>query len=71
MLEWFEKFKGLGDPTVLANELPANYCGSCYGAPNTHGQCCNTCNDVREAYRKAGWGFTNPDSIEQVHSSLE
>jgi hypothetical protein len=58
--------QNLGDPTLVASQqLPANYCGSCYGAPNTQGMCCNTCDDVREAYRKAGWGFTNPDGIEQ------
>uniref|UniRef100_A0A8C8A952 Endoplasmic reticulum-Golgi intermediate compartment protein n=1 Tax=Otus sunia TaxID=257818 RepID=A0A8C8A952_9STRI len=28
-------------------------------------KCCNTCDDVREAYRRRGWAFKNPDSIEQ------
>lgn len=28
-------------------------------------RCCNTCDDVREAYRRRGWAFKNPDSIEQ------
>lgn len=28
--------------------------------------CCNTCEDVREAYRKKGWALTNPDEIDQV-----
>uniref|UniRef100_A0A672Q4R2 Endoplasmic reticulum-Golgi intermediate compartment protein n=1 Tax=Sinocyclocheilus grahami TaxID=75366 RepID=A0A672Q4R2_SINGR len=27
--------------------------------------CCNTCDDVREAYRRRGWAFKNPDTIEQ------
>uniref|UniRef100_A0A8C0F3X4 Endoplasmic reticulum-Golgi intermediate compartment protein n=1 Tax=Bubo bubo TaxID=30461 RepID=A0A8C0F3X4_BUBBB len=27
--------------------------------------CCNTCGDVREAYRRRGWAFKSPDSIEQ------
>ncbi|XP_046547379.1 endoplasmic reticulum-Golgi intermediate compartment protein 3-like [Haliotis rubra] len=27
--------------------------------------CCNTCEDVREAYRKKGWAFNNPSTIEQ------
>jgi hypothetical protein len=27
--------------------------------------CCNSCEDVREAYRKKGWGVTNPDLIDQ------
>lgn len=28
--------------------------------------CCNSCEEVREAYRKRGWGITNPDLIDQV-----
>ncbi|XP_055575854.1 endoplasmic reticulum-Golgi intermediate compartment protein 3-like [Falco cherrug] len=28
-------------------------------------RCCNTCDDVREAYRYRGWAFENLDSIEQ------
>ena len=31
-------------------------CGDCYGA-GLEGQCCNTCDDVREAYELAGWLF--------------
>jgi hypothetical protein len=32
-------------------------CGSCYGAETISGQCCNTCDEVREAYRSKGWAF--------------
>lgn len=32
-------------------------CGSCYGAETVSGQCCNTCDEVREAYRSKGWAF--------------
>lgn len=42
-----------------------NYCGSCYGAEMTKNQCCNTCDQVREAYRKKGWLFQPTDDIEQ------
>ena len=28
--------------------------------------CCNTCEDVRNAYRGRGWAFTDPMSIAQV-----
>ena len=28
-------------------------------------RCCNTCEQVREAYRKKGWAFKSGDSIEQ------
>ncbi|KAG9157595.1 hypothetical protein Leryth_023893 [Lithospermum erythrorhizon] len=41
------------------------YCGSCYGAEATDDECCNNCEEVREAYRKKGWGLSNPDSIDQ------
>jgi len=40
------------------------YCGDCYGA-GAAGACCNTCNEVREAYRTKGWSFNDPDGIEQ------
>jgi len=28
--------------------------------------CCNTCEEVREAYGKKGWGLSNPELIDQV-----
>lgn len=40
-------------------------CGSCYGAETPELSCCNTCEQVREAYRKKGWAFSDPSSIEQ------
>lgn len=48
-------------------EFEANetYCGSCYGAEEKDHECCNTCEEVREAYRKRGWAFSTPDSIAQ------
>ncbi len=39
-------------------------CGSCYGA-GEEGECCNTCEEVRKAYRRKGWALTSPDSVEQ------
>ncbi|KAJ3679591.1 hypothetical protein LUZ60_017602 [Juncus effusus] len=41
------------------------YCGSCYGSEATDDQCCNSCEEVREAYRLKGWGLSNPDLIDQ------
>lgn len=41
------------------------YCGSCYGAEESDDHCCNSCEEVREAYRKKGWGMSNPDLIDQ------
>jgi hypothetical protein len=40
-------------------------CGSCYGAETTPEQCCDTCEQVREAYRLKGWAFSDPEGIEQ------
>ncbi len=40
-------------------------CGSCYGAETPAKSCCNTCDDVREAYRLKGWAFSDPHGIEQ------
>ncbi|XP_054668092.1 endoplasmic reticulum-Golgi intermediate compartment protein 3-like isoform X4 [Grus americana] len=47
------------------DSLDADRCESCYGAESEDIRCCNTCDDVREAYRRRGWAFKNPDSIEQ------
>ncbi|XP_010690474.2 uncharacterized protein LOC104904004 [Beta vulgaris subsp. vulgaris] len=41
------------------------YCGSCYGAETSDDHCCNSCEEVREAYRKKGWALTNMDLIDQ------
>ncbi|XP_064954347.1 uncharacterized protein LOC135616776 isoform X2 [Musa acuminata AAA Group] len=44
------------------------YCGSCYGAEASDEDCCNSCEEVREAYRKKGWGLSNPDLVDQGSS---
>lgn len=48
-------------------------CLSCFGGtPPTDGPnpgCCNSCEDVREAYVRRGWSFVNPDAVEQVRIS--
>ncbi|KAI3755284.1 hypothetical protein L1987_55080 [Smallanthus sonchifolius] len=41
------------------------YCGSCYGAELSAAECCNTCDEVRDAYRRRGWGLMNPDLVDQ------
>ena len=40
-------------------------CGSCYGAEENPGDCCNTCDQVRDAYRKRGWALMGVDNIAQ------
>lgn len=47
----------------------ATVCGSCYGAETEERKCCNTCNDVREAYRLKTWKF-DPRGIEQCRDGL-
>jgi len=49
----------------LNEQKSKNYCGSCYGGKPPEGGCCNTCDQVREAYVNNGWSFSNPDGIEQ------
>lgn len=57
-----------GTPIDPKAPLPADYCGSCFGADPNPAACCNTCEQVREAYRKKGWAFSDPEHIEQVYS---
>ncbi|KAK9748973.1 hypothetical protein RND81_02G093900 [Saponaria officinalis] len=64
---------GLGGPKIEkplqrhGGRLEHNetYCGSCYGAEEKDDDCCNNCEEVREAYRKKGWALSNPDMIDQ------
>lgn len=58
----------LGDKSHEAKELlelDPNRCESCYGAETTGKTCCNTCEDVREAYRRKGWALSEIDNIKQ------
>ncbi|CAH9141235.1 unnamed protein product [Cuscuta epithymum] len=41
------------------------YCVSCFGAEMSDDECCNSCEEVRSAYRKKGWAISNTDSIDQ------
>ncbi|EFN54058.1 hypothetical protein CHLNCDRAFT_25376, partial [Chlorella variabilis] len=43
------------------------YCGSCYGSESRAGQCCNTCAEVRDAYRTKGWALLDVEKVEQCH----
>ncbi|OJA17193.1 hypothetical protein AZE42_00174 [Rhizopogon vesiculosus] len=49
----------------LAERRASGYCGSCYGGVEPENGCCNSCEEVRQAYVNKGWSFTNPDGIEQ------
>jgi len=51
------------------NAVAEVVCQSCYGAENAERKCCNTCNEVREAYRLKTWKF-DPRGIEQCRDGL-
>ncbi|GJT69126.1 endoplasmic reticulum-Golgi intermediate compartment protein 3-like protein [Tanacetum coccineum] len=38
---------------------------------NSQHECCNSCDDVREAYRRTGWVLMNLDSIDQVEGFVQ
>lgn len=54
--------------TVVEVEKPKEdekpLCGSCYGAQKNDSQCCNTCQEVIDAYREKKWN-PNTDSFDQ------
>lgn len=43
-----------------------NGCGTCYGAESATRKCCETCEDIRQAYREKGWSFSNARNMAQV-----
>ncbi|XP_075211544.1 endoplasmic reticulum-Golgi intermediate compartment protein 3 isoform X2 [Lycorma delicatula] len=53
--------------TESSNVAEEKKCGSCYGAENEalNITCCNTCEEVKEAYRKKKWVQPDLESIEQ------
>jgi len=57
---------GLNDLVPKAEEKEAG-CGSCYGAETEETKCCNTCEEVKEAYKKKGW-TPKPSQIQQCMS---
>ena len=52
-----------------ASHLSPDYCGNCYGAPSpptaSKTGCCNTCEEVREAYAGVSWAFGRGEGVEQ------
>lgn len=55
----------LARDALSAAPLPAGYCGSCYGAARQPTQCCNTCDEVKAAYRARRWTVTDDSRYEQ------
>ncbi|KAL2145956.1 hypothetical protein VTI28DRAFT_5830 [Corynascus sepedonium] len=56
----------------VAVHLDPNYCGDCYGAPAPSNAkkpgCCNTCDEVKEAYTQAAWAFGRGEGIKQCEN---
>lgn len=52
-----------------ATHMDPEYCGSCYSAPSPPNAkkagCCNTCDEVREAYATNSWSFGKGEGVEQ------
>jgi len=69
-IETEAKKEDLGDKSAEAVKAlnttdSPNKCESCYGAETVEYPCCNTCESVRDAYRRKGWAFRDPESIDQ------
>lgn len=62
-----KKFLNLHEDT--AEHLDPTYCGSCGGAPTPasvqKAGCCNTCEEIREAYAQVSWAFGDGREFEQ------
>jgi endoplasmic reticulum-Golgi intermediate compartment protein 3 len=40
------------------SDVTISECQTCYGAENERRKCCNTCDEVRIAYREKNWQFS-------------
>lgn len=56
--------------TKSTTTLPPGSCASCYGAETPTRKCCNTCEEVRQAYRERNWQFS-PIGVEQCKDVLD
>ncbi|RPA77317.1 DUF1692-domain-containing protein [Ascobolus immersus RN42] len=63
------KLSNLHAKDLEASHLAKDYCGSCYGVPPPPNAqkngCCQTCDEVREAYAIHGWAFGRGEKVEQ------
>ncbi|KAL7679707.1 putative endoplasmic reticulum vesicle transporter [Plasmopara halstedii] len=58
---------------LTKTELPTDYCGSCYAAKHPAGKvCCNTCDEVKEAFIHSDQSLEEAESKEQcVRETIE
>jgi len=54
-----------GEIERVAKTHDEKYCGSCYGGEPPESGCCNTCEEVQEAYVRKGWSFGDPEHVDQ------
>lgn len=68
--EDLEKQKEMRDPEEGGDDevRDEEECGSCYGAAPDD-ECCNTCDDVKRAYKLKGWHVADLDAIRQCRHS--
>jgi hypothetical protein len=59
----------MSDLSVNETALGQLKCLSCYGAEAANIKCCNSCDDVRRAYRQKNWHFS-PYGVEQCKDQL-
>ena len=52
-----------------AKEGGGSYCGPCYGAETQDNRCCNTCDEVKRAYKNKGW-TPRPVEFEQCAAEV-
>ncbi|KAF2482579.1 endoplasmic reticulum vesicle transporter-domain-containing protein [Neohortaea acidophila] len=59
----------LNEEREALEHLDPNYCGECYGAPAPENGlkkgCCQTCQEVRDAYASISWSFGRGNGVEQ------
>lgn len=71
-LEEPKKEQSVGEAAKIVNKTDTKEvitCGSCYGAETVERKCCNTCDEVKEAYHKKSWKF-DPRGIEQCKGQV-
>lgn len=59
-LEEPKRETAVGETAKILNQTSTQElvkCGSCYGAETEERKCCNTCQEVKEAYRQRTWKF--------------
>ena len=56
----------VGESVKIVNKTETGVikCGSCYGAETPEKKCCNTCQEVKEAYTRKTWKF-DPRGVDQ------